>query len=121
MRFDFLDWVTSSPSSGDCSNDTLTISGMDSASAKIVPTNLCGNLTGQHLYIDVADLAANGYVTFTITLSSVADQHWKVLVRKIITYMSNCVIFCPSFLYNFHSVVLIIGCRNIMCFLRYES
>jgi hypothetical protein len=43
---DFLTTSLTQPSLGDCRNDTLTISGVDTATQRVVPT-FCGNLNGQ--------------------------------------------------------------------------
>lgn len=47
-RLEFEDVIMSGPEMGDCMNDTITITGVDSLSAKVVPPELCGSLTGQH-------------------------------------------------------------------------
>ena len=45
-RIEFLDVILSNPALGECTNDTLTITNIDPVSAAIVPTPLCGTLTG---------------------------------------------------------------------------
>jgi len=81
LRFDFIKFEISEPSSGDCTNDTITISGADAVTTKILPTNLCGVLTDQHVYVSVKDLGTNN-LTVTINLASPGDQTWNILVRQ---------------------------------------
>lgn len=81
FRFDFIKFETSSPSSGDCTNDTMSVSGADAVTTAILPTNLCGVVTSQHIYISVKDLGSNN-LTLTISLSSSGDQTWNILVRQ---------------------------------------
>ena len=64
---------------GDCNNDTMMITGADAVTMKTLPTNLCGTLTGSHLYLSVKDVDS---VTLTITLTSIASQKWKILMRQ---------------------------------------
>jgi len=79
LRFDFIYFETSLPSMGDCTNDTFTITGADAVSMKVVPTNLCGILTGQHLYVSIKD---SEEVTVTLGLASIASQKFQILVRQ---------------------------------------
>jgi len=81
LRFDFVKFEISLPSSGDCTNDTITITGADAVTEKILPTNLCGVLTNQHFYVSVKDLGTAN-LTVTINLASPGDQTWNVLVRQ---------------------------------------
>jgi hypothetical protein len=71
--------VTDAPSAGNCANGTLTITGVDTVTSKVLPTNLCGTLTGQHLYLSVANATS---ITLSIGLTSVASQQWRILVRQ---------------------------------------
>jgi len=79
FRLDFEMFEISDPAMGDCNNDTLMITGADAVTMKNLPTNLCGTLTGQHIYLSVKDMSS---VTVTIALTSIATQNWKVLVRQ---------------------------------------
>jgi len=79
IRLDFLTYVTDNPTAGNCANGTLSISGIDAVTTKVLPTNLCGTLTGQHVYLSVAN---STNVTLTIALSSVGSQSWRILVRQ---------------------------------------
>ena len=38
-----------------CQNDTMMVTGMDAVSVKVVPSTLCGTLTGQHMILSVKD------------------------------------------------------------------
>jgi hypothetical protein len=60
---------------GDCTNDTLVITGADPVSMKNLPTNLCGILTGQHLYVSVKEVDE---IKITVTLATKGDQKWKI-------------------------------------------
>ena len=64
---------------GDCTNDTLTITGADAVTNKNLPTNLCGVLTGQHIYLSVKSSSS---VQLTIKLASIGTQKWKILLRQ---------------------------------------
>jgi len=79
LRLDFIYFEISAPMMGDCTNDTLVISGADPVSMKTIPTNLCGILTGQHLYVSIKD---SSEVKITITLASIETQRWQILVRQ---------------------------------------
>ena len=70
----------SDPSSGDCTNDTIKFSGQDAVTTKVLPTNLCGILTGHHIYLSVKDMTGN--LTMTISLSSNSTQKWRILVSQ---------------------------------------
>jgi len=82
MRLEFEDVKVSNPAMGDCNNDTIMVSGVDSKSAKVVPMTLCGQLTGQHMIFDVKDQDAGAKLTFNIA-SSNPDTKWRI---KVIQY-----------------------------------
>jgi len=79
FRFDFLTTEVSNPMMGNCDNDTITISGADAVTMKTFPSNLCGVLSGQHVYVSVKTVEQ---VKLTITLTSVMTQKWNILVRQ---------------------------------------
>jgi len=79
-RLDFDDFVIDSPTAGSCANSTLAISGVDAVTSKVLPTNLCGDLTGHHMYLSVKDQTGN--TTLTITLNSLGTQKWKIRVSQ---------------------------------------
>jgi len=58
------------------------IVGADAVTNKILPSSLCGVLTGQHLYLSVKDLGT-GFITIEITLSSQGSQEWEMLITQI--------------------------------------
>lgn len=80
IRLDFLDVELDAPVAGLCTNGTgIKITGADAVSQNIIPTNnLCGHLTGSHMYLSVAD-ATN--VTVTIITGTAGKQKWRILVR----------------------------------------
>lgn len=79
FRFDFLTTEVSNPMMGSCDNDTIMITGADAVTMKTMPMNLCGVLSGSHIYVSVKDVDS---VKLTITLTSVNDQKWNILVRQ---------------------------------------
>jgi hypothetical protein len=79
IRLDFNKFEISLPSMGDCTNDTLVITGADSGSLKILPTNLCGILTGQHLYVSFKQADE---LKITVNLATMGDQKWEILVSQ---------------------------------------
>jgi len=79
FRLDFEEFEISAPMMGSCDNDTLMITGADSVTNKNLPTNLCGVLTGQHMYLSVKTVSS---VQITIKLASVGAQKWKILLRQ---------------------------------------
>lgn len=79
FRFDFLTTEVSNPMMGSCDNDTIMITGADAVTMKTMPMNLCGVLSGSHIYVSVKDVSE---VKLTITLTSVATQKWNILVRQ---------------------------------------
>jgi len=79
IRLDFLAYVTDQPQAGNCANGTLSISGVDTITSKVLPTNLCGTLTGQHMYLSVANATT---ITLSIALTSKGSQNWRILVRQ---------------------------------------
>jgi len=79
FRLDFELFEISDPAMGSCDNDTLMITGADAVTLKTLPTNICGTLTGSHIYLSVKSVDT---VTITITLTSIASQKWKILLRQ---------------------------------------
>ena len=64
---------------GNCENDTLKITGADAVTMKNLPMNLCGMLTGQHIYLSVKDVSS---VQITIELKTISYQKWQILARQ---------------------------------------
>jgi len=82
IRLEFEDVVTADPSMGDCGNDTIMVSQVDSTSAKVVPLELCGTLSGQHMVLDVKDQNPGAKITFNIG-SANANTKWRVKVIQL--------------------------------------
>jgi len=82
IRIDFVEFDIAGPITGACTNESMTIMGVDAVTEKILPDKLCGVLTGQHLYLSVKDLGT-GYVTIEITLASNGTQEWEMLITQI--------------------------------------
>ena len=79
LRLDFLVTEVSNPMMGSCDNDTITITGADAVTMKNMPSNLCGVLSGSHVYISVKDVTS---VKLTVKLTSLSTQKWSILVRQ---------------------------------------
>lgn len=79
IRLDFLTFEIDAPAEGVCGNGTgLSFVGVDSTSTH--PTNLCGNLTGQSIYLPVTNVAVNGNITVKIQIGAYGAQKWNVRV-----------------------------------------
>jgi len=83
-RLDFEDFDIGGPTMGDCkdngtASDYLTITGIDAVTAKTLPDNICGMLTGQHVYLSVKDGSG---ITITLNIGTGNTQSWKVLVSQ---------------------------------------
>jgi len=79
LRIDFIKFDIAPPESGLCSNESLEITGADAVTMKNLPMNLCGVLTGQHVYLSVK---TSEMVTITIKVTSDSTQEWELLVRQ---------------------------------------
>jgi hypothetical protein len=79
IRIDFDEFEISAPMMGDCTNDTLTITGADSVTHKNLPTNLCGILSGHHIYLSVKDVDS---VQLSLKIASLGTQKWKMHVKQ---------------------------------------
>jgi len=79
-KIDFDMVMMAGPDMGDCNNDTLKITSIDAASAKLVPDTLCGDLSGQSIYVDVEDTTDVPMFTFNID-SDMAK--WRIKVQQI--------------------------------------
>ena len=60
---------------GNCENDTIKITGADIVTMKTLPSNLCGMLSGQHIYLSVKDVSS---VQITIELKTISTQKWSL-------------------------------------------
>lgn len=86
IRLDFFSSTLQQPSSatpfGVCTNTILDITGgTTSGSVTNNPPNLCGTLTGQHVYIDSGRAATAATLKFT--LASSASNTWRIKVTQI--------------------------------------
>merc|ERR1711879_403544 len=61
----------SNPMMGSCDNDTITITGADAVTMKNMPSNLCGVLSGSHVYISVKTVES---VKLTVNLTRQYDS-----------------------------------------------
>jgi len=82
IRIDFVEFDIAPPKVGGCTNESMTITGADAVTNKILPDKLCGVLTGQHIYLSVKDLGTD-FLTIEITLSMNGTQEWEMLITQI--------------------------------------
>lgn len=88
IRLDFFDTVLMQPTAtagaGDvCTNTILqVVSGTTSQSRPLLPPQVCGTLTGQHMYLDSGRAATAATLTFTFIAASTANQ-WRIKVSQI--------------------------------------
>jgi len=91
VRLDFFKVVLQQPTSttGSCTNTYTTITPGASGVTKFNnPPNLCGTLTGQHLYID-AGRSSSTVATLKITLASASDNYWRIKVSQVPCWSST--------------------------------
>jgi len=79
-KIDFTMAELAGPDLGECNNDTLIISNLDTVSTKVVPSPLCGTLTGQSIYVSVEDTTDDPKFTFNIESS---NAKWRIKVQQI--------------------------------------
>merc|ERR1739844_609495 len=77
LGLDFVDFDLVDASTGVCT-DTLVVT---SGSGRTYP-NLCGTLTGQHLYTETGRVTTAQTLTFTIKATTGSGK-WKILVQQI--------------------------------------
>merc|ERR1711899_302870 len=87
VKFDFINVQLSAAAAADGTcGDTLTVAtpARGPNSAGFVPGELCGVLTGQHVYVDVN--TAGGAMAATINIdtdNTAGNRFWKILVQRI--------------------------------------
>jgi len=81
VRFDFESaTVFQQPTTGSCDGDVITVG--DTTRTIGAFTNLCGTLTGQHIYVE--NDGANPATTLNVDTSATTfARSWKILVRTI--------------------------------------
>jgi len=79
MLVEFQTFDIVGPTEGDCNNDTFEITGY---SGSLQIPILCGNNSGQHMYIDLSNYNANsGNLMVLMTLSSdVYARQWRIKI-----------------------------------------
>ncbi|XP_018563924.1 uncharacterized protein LOC108905523 [Anoplophora glabripennis] len=88
VRIDFLSFNLAQPNdNGSCVTDALIITG----GASNVPV-LCGENSGQHIYVDFND-ANNIILTISTSTSSIASRAWNIKIAQI---ACNCPNRAPS-------------------------
>lgn len=79
-KIQFEDVMLSGPEMGDCTNDTLIVSNLAASSTAVVPTNLCGTLSGQEMYVTVT----NDTTVPKITLNIASDMaKWRIKITQL--------------------------------------
>merc|ERR1711976_835919 len=85
VKFDFINVQLKDPTGAGACEDTLSVvTPARSPAAGFVPGNLCGVLTGQHVYVDVN--TAGGAMAATININNdntAFNRVWKILVQRI--------------------------------------
>jgi len=79
-KIQFEDVMIAPPAQGDCSNDTLMFSNIDPVSSNVVPTNLCGTLSGSEIYVTVNDTTVDPMISFNIASNS---AKWRIKITQI--------------------------------------
>jgi hypothetical protein len=83
MKIEFIVFEIAPPDAGDCSNETLTVTGVDTVTSKFLPEKLCGVLTGSHMFVGVKELGADDTLNIVITLTGDREQKWQIRVSQI--------------------------------------
>merc|ERR1712223_1176531 len=85
VKFDFINVQLKDPTAAGTCDDTLSVvTPARNPAAGFVPGNLCGVLTGQHVYVDVN--TAGGAMAATININNdntAFNRVWKILVQRI--------------------------------------
>merc|ERR1712117_752229 len=85
VKFDFINVQLKDPTGAGACEDTLSVvTPARNPAAGFVPGNLCGVLTGQHVYVDVN--TAGGAMAATININNdntAFNRVWKILVQRI--------------------------------------
>merc|ERR1711923_505356 len=85
VKFDFINVQLKDPTGAGACEDTLSVvTPARNPAAGFVPGNLCGVLTGQHVYVDVN--TAGGAMAATINIANdntAFNRVWKILVQRI--------------------------------------
>jgi len=81
-KLTFEDFMLSAPMMGDCTNDTMMFSGLDSVSQNTVPPTLCGDLTGHEMYVTVKSATAAAKIVFNIA-SMASNSRYKIKVEQL--------------------------------------
>lgn len=85
IRLDFIDATLQQPSTaGVCTNTILDItSGTTGQTFVTSPPNVCGTLTGQHMYLDSGRATTAATLKFTFATGSTLSNTWRIKVSQI--------------------------------------
>lgn len=86
LKLEFEDVDILGPVNGDCTNDTITISG--AADGITIPT-ICGMNSGQHMYVDVTGSDGPYKITVTTSTEDYARK-WRI---RVVQYTDSA--YCP--------------------------
>ncbi|KAJ9585755.1 hypothetical protein L9F63_002450, partial [Diploptera punctata] len=79
LRLDFLDFTLAQPdANGNCLDDSFVVSGGSS----VVPV-ICGENTGQHVYVDFASDSSPILITVSTNPSVSANRKWNIKITQI--------------------------------------
>lgn len=79
-KVQFEDVMLSAPAQGACSNDTLMITSLDAVSTAVVPTPLCGTMSGQEIYLSVNSTTTDPMFSFNIVSSA---AKWRLKITQL--------------------------------------
>lgn len=88
IRLDFFDAVLMQPTATGggatvCTNTILQVTaGTTSQSRPLLPPQVCGTLTGQHMYLDSGRATTAATLTYTFIAASTANR-WRIKVSQI--------------------------------------
>jgi len=87
IRLDFVTTGLGQPTSttGKCDNDKLVITPGGGSLAGANPPELCGTLTGQHVYVDAGTGTNGATLALTTVVANAADgtKNWRIKVSQI--------------------------------------
>lgn len=88
IRLDFDEFSLAPPRDGSCGQltDSFVISGVTNFNSTGLPPNgLCGDLTGQHLYIDVDPLDTNEPLLLVVNTANeeLYNRKWSIRIQQI--------------------------------------
>jgi hypothetical protein len=82
IRLDFVTTVLTAPAAGACASDAITVT--SPSTTRMGFENLCGVLSGQHIYVENDGAAVNAVLNInTNNVALAGGRSWKILVRML--------------------------------------